>query len=65
MEPDRVTLSGDLSGDYMVEEQRPDGRVVLRPDLSVTAMPSSDGERELTPQEFEQHFGTLPTDSEG
>ncbi len=64
MEPDRVTLSDDLSGDYVVEEHRPDGRVVLRPDLSVTAMPSSDGGRELTPQEFEQHFGTLPTDGE-
>lgn len=60
-----MTLSGDLSGDYVVEEQRPDGRVVLRPDLSFTAMPSSDGERELTPQEFDRHFGTLPTDGEG
>lgn len=38
MEPARVTLSGDLSGDYVVEDQRPDGRVVLRPDLSVRAM---------------------------
>lgn len=65
MEPDRVTLSGALSGDYVVEERRPDGRVVLRPDLSVTAMLSRDGERELTPKEFKQHFGTLPADGEG
>ena len=65
MEPDRVTLSGDLSGDYVVEERRPDGRVVLRPDLRVKAMLSRHGERELTRTEFEQHFGTLPSDGEG
>lgn len=40
----------------MVEEHRPDGRVIPRPDLSVAAMASSDGEREPIPQEFEQHF---------
>jgi hypothetical protein len=65
MEPAHVTLSGDLSGDYVVEDRRPDGRVVLRPDLSVKAMLSRHGERELTPAEFEQHFGELPTDGEG
>jgi hypothetical protein len=65
MEPAHVTLSGDLSGDYVVEDRRPDGRVVLRPDLSVKAMLSRHGERELTPEEFEQHFGELPTDGEG
>jgi hypothetical protein len=65
MEPTRVTLSGDLSGDYVVEERRPDGRLVLRPDLSVRAMLSRHDERELTPDEFEQHFGDLLTDGEG
>lgn len=60
-----MTLSGDLSGDYVVEDQRPDGRVVLRPDLSVKAMLSRHGVRELTPDEFERHFGELPTDGEG
>ena len=64
MEPTHVTLSGDLSGDYVVEDRRPDGRVVLRPDLSVKAMLARHGERELTPEEFEQHFGDLPTDGE-
>jgi len=58
-----VTLSGDLSGDYVVEDRRPDGRVVLRPDLSVKAVLSRHGERELTPDEFVRHFGELPTDS--
>jgi hypothetical protein len=65
MELARVTLSGALSGDYVVEDRRPDGRVVLRPDLSVRAMLSRHGERELTPEEFEQQFETLPTDGEG
>jgi hypothetical protein len=65
VEPIHVTLSGDLSGDYVVEDQRPDGRVLLRPDLSVNAMLARDGERRLTPEEFERHFGRLPTDGEG
>ncbi len=65
MEPAHVTLSGDLSGEYVVEDRRPDGRVVLRPDLSVRAMLARYGERRLTPEEFEQHFGELPTDGEG
>lgn len=65
VEPARVTLSGDLSGDYVIEDRRPDGRVVLRPDLSVQAMLARHGERKLTPEEFERHFGQLPTDGEG
>ena len=65
MEPAHVRLSGDLSGEYVIEDRRPDGRVLLRPDLSVKAMLSRHGERELTPEEFEQHFGALPTDGEG
>jgi hypothetical protein len=65
VEQARVTLSGDLSGDYVVEDHRPDGRVVLRPDLSVKAMLARYGERQLTDDEFEQHFGQLPTDGEG
>lgn len=60
-----MTLSGDLSGDYVIEDRRPDGRVVLRPDLSVKAMLSRNGERELTAEEFDRHFGELPTDGEG
>ena len=60
-----MKLSGDLSGDYVVEDQRPDGRLVLRPDLSVPAILARHGERELTPDEFDRHFGHLPTDGEG
>ncbi len=38
---------------------------VLRPDLSVEAILARHGERRLTPEEFERHFGQLPTDGEG
>jgi hypothetical protein len=65
VEQAHVTLSGDLSGDYVVEDHLPDGRVLLRPDLSVKAMLARHGERRLTSDEFEQHFGQLPTDGEG
>ena len=65
MEQAHVKLSGDLSGDYVVEDQRPDGRLVLRPDLSVSAILARHSERELTPEEFGRHFGHLPTDGEG
>jgi hypothetical protein len=65
MELTRVTLSGDLSGEYVVEERRPDGRLVLRPDLSIRTMLSRHSERELTPDEFQQHFGEMPTDGDG
>jgi hypothetical protein len=65
MVPVHVTLSGDLSRDYVVEDRRPDGRVLLRPDLSVKAILARHGESELSPEEFEKHFGHLSTDGEG
>lgn len=58
----RVRLTGFVSGDYVVEEERPDGRLVLRPDLSLRAILARHGERELTPQEFARRFGHLPAD---
>lgn len=61
----RVRLSGDLCGDFVVEEHRRDGRLVLRPDLSVAAALARHHERALTAEEFEQHFGALPSDGEG
>jgi hypothetical protein len=65
MERARLTLSGALTGDYVVEERRPDGRLVLRPSSSVEEVLSKHGERELGAEEFEEHFGELPTDGEG
>ncbi|ADB50448.1 hypothetical protein [Conexibacter woesei] len=65
MDQAHVKLSGDLSGDYVVEEQRADGRLVLRPDLSVEAILARYGERELVPDEFDRRFGHLPADDKG
>jgi hypothetical protein len=67
-----VTLSGDRAGEYMIEEERPDGRLVLVPDpddpypvVTWAEVLKRSGGRELTPEEFERHFGDLPTDDEG
>lgn len=48
------------------EDAREDEAESLRhPDLSVRAMLARHGERELSPEEFEEHFGHLPKDGEG
>lgn len=65
-----VTISGDVNGRYVVEESRPDGRLLLAPDwpsesTSVEAIRERSGTRAMTPDEFEEHFGELPTDGEG
>ena len=36
VEQPHVTLSGDISGDYVVEDQRPDGHLLLAPDTGIT-----------------------------
>jgi hypothetical protein len=66
-----VTLSGDIAGEYVVEDQRPDGRLVLAPDpdLSVDAILARHGARAATAEEFaafEAEYGPfLPPDGEG
>ncbi|HEY7961590.1 MAG TPA: hypothetical protein VID29_06695 [Solirubrobacteraceae bacterium] len=60
-----VTLSGDIAGEYVVEDRRPDGRLVLAPNLSVEAILARHGERPMSAESFERHFGGLPTDDEG
>ncbi len=60
-----VTLSGDIAGDYVVEDRGADGRLVLTPDLSVKAILARHGERPMNAENFERHFGDLPTDDEG
>jgi hypothetical protein len=58
-----VTLAGDIDGEYVVEEQLPDGRLVLRPDTSVEAIRRRTGSRPMSAEEFDMHFGHLPTDA--
>jgi hypothetical protein len=60
-----VTLSGDRAGEYVIEEERPDGRLVLVPDLSVKAILARHGATPMSAENFERHFGDLPTDDEG
>ena len=49
----------------MLEERLEDGRLALCPDTSVAAIFRRVGGRPMTPEEFERHFGHLPTDGEG
>jgi hypothetical protein len=64
-----VTLSGDIAGEYVVVDQRPDGELTLAPDKSWKATLAHDGEREANPEEFaafESEYGPfLPPDGEG
>jgi hypothetical protein len=60
-----VTLSGDIAGEYIVIDKRPDGELTLAPDTSITAIRKRLGSEPMSAQEFERHFGDLPTDDEG
>jgi hypothetical protein len=60
----RITLTGDLNGEYVVDEVLADGRLVIRPDTSAQAIHRRQGSRPATAAEFEAHFGDLPTDDE-
>jgi hypothetical protein len=60
-----VTLSGDIVGDYVVEDRRPDGTLMLVPDTSIEAIRKRLGTEQMSTEEFERYFGDLPTDGEG
>jgi hypothetical protein len=60
-----VTLSGDISGEYVVKDEGPDGEITLVPDTSIAAVRQRLGTEPMSAEEFEQHFGDLPTDDEG
>ncbi len=61
-----VTLSGDISGDYVVVETRDDGSVVVRPDTSMDAILRRQNLTPATLEEFEAEFGPIqPPDGEG
>jgi hypothetical protein len=65
-EPARhLTVSGDLAGEYIVDEELPDGRLVIRADTSAAAMRRRAGLEQISADEFDEHFGQLPTDDEG
>jgi len=47
-----VTLSGDIVGEYVVKDRRPDGELRLVPDEYPATVPKYGGRR-ATPEEFE------------
>lgn len=68
--PAHVRLSGDIEGAYVIEETRPDGKLVVAPewpteDTSAAAILERAGAEPLHSEEFDRHFGQLPTDGEG
>jgi hypothetical protein len=54
-----VTLSGGLSGQYVLEEKLPGGRVVLVPDTSAEAILGRLGHEPATLAEFEAAHGPV------
>jgi len=65
-----VTLTGDVAGEYLIREERPDGTLVLAPETAAQASLRRLGARAATPAEFDafvaEHSGQLlPSDGEG
>lgn len=61
-----VTLSGDLSGDYVVVEKRDDGSLVVAPDTSAEAILRRHNMTPATLEEFEAEYGPIQRpDGEG
>lgn len=60
-----LTATGDIDGEYVVDEELPDGRLVIRADTSAEAIRRRAGLEQISAEEFAEHFGELPTDNEG
>lgn len=70
MQKSRVELSGDVQGSFVVEDVLADGRLLLAPEspskvISAHAILDRVGAKRMSPEEFNRHFGDLPTDGEG
>lgn len=62
----RVTLSGDRVGEYVIEEERPDGALLLVPDTSAAGIRRRHDLTPATLAEFEEEYGQVaPPDGEG
>lgn len=61
-----VTLSGDIAGEYVVIDRRPDGELTLVPDTSAEAIRKRHGLTPATLAELEAEYGPVqPPDGEG
>ncbi|HSZ69984.1 MAG TPA: hypothetical protein VK756_06460 [Solirubrobacteraceae bacterium] len=68
--PPHVTLSGDIKGEYVITDQRPDGELTLVPDASWKAILARNGERPATDAEWQDFIAEhgphmQPPDGEG
>lgn len=64
----RLTVVGDRAGEYVVDEELADGRLVIRPDTSAAAMRRRMGAKPITGEEFDRlvaEYEILPPDGEG
>lgn len=64
-----LTLSGDIDGDWIVDAELPDGRLVIRPAAYPAVLTPGTG-RKLSDEELEafwaeHHPHMLPADNEG
>lgn len=61
-----VTLSGDINGEYVVKDERPNGELTLVPDTSAQAILDRLGHTRATLAELEAEYGAvLPADGDG
>jgi len=61
----RLTATGDVDVEYVVDEELPDGRLVIRADTSAEAIRRRGGLEQISADAFTERFGQLPTDDEG
>lgn len=59
-----LKATGDVDGDWIVDEELSDGRLVIRPDTSAAAIRRRTGLEQISSDEFAEHFGHLPIDHE-
>ena len=70
MEQRHLKVSGDIEGSFVVGDALADGRFLIAPEwpskeTSADAILERAGGKRMSPEEFDKHFGNLPTDGEG
>lgn len=61
-----VMLSGDIAGERLVKDERPDGELTLVPDISAAAILGRLGHTPATFADLKSEYGpVVPADGEG
>ena len=55
----------EVAGEYVVAERHADGSLLLAPDTSAQAIEARLGVEPASEDDFDRHFGGLPSDEEG